>query len=56
MLDLDKQYEYMVKYKTDPIEIGELCEQYPGLQKSWEQFLTTLNLCKDKHEIDRQIS
>lgn len=55
-MDIDKQYEYMVRYKTDPIEIGELCEKYPGLQKTWDQFLTTLNLCKEEHETNRSIS
>ena len=46
MIDIEKQHEYMIKYKIDPIEIGRLCECYPGLQKSWEQFSNTLNLCK----------
>lgn len=55
-MDLDKQYEYMVKYKIDPIETGELCDQYPGLKNAWEQFKTTLNLCKVTYEADRQIS
>lgn len=54
-MDIDKQYEFMIRYRTDPIEIGQLCEQFPGLQKSWDQFLTTLNLCKVAHETNRTI-
>jgi hypothetical protein len=49
MIDIDKQHEYLSEYKLDPIEIGILCDQYPGLKKYWEQFITTVNLCRNEH-------
>jgi hypothetical protein len=45
MSDLDKQIFWFNEYKTDPIKVGMLCEEFPGLQKAWEQFQTLYELC-----------
>jgi hypothetical protein len=35
---LDKQTQWMNDYRIDPIRLGRMCDQYPGLQKSWNEF------------------
>jgi hypothetical protein len=47
MIDIDKQHEYLTLFKLNPLEIGELCEKYPALRNSWNQFLTILEICKE---------
>jgi len=47
MIDIDKQHKYLNSFKLNPIEIGELCEKYPTLKNSWDQFLTILEMCKE---------
>jgi hypothetical protein len=44
--DVDKQHKWITEYSIKPIELGMMCEKFPGLQKSWEQFKITYNLCK----------
>ena len=46
-LDLDKQHQYMREFQLNPIEIGTLCEQFPALKNTWQQFLTVLEMCKE---------
>jgi hypothetical protein len=46
--DVDKQHQWINEYSLKPIEIGALCEKFPGLQKSWEQFKIMYNLCKSE--------
>jgi hypothetical protein len=46
-MDIEKQNEYITTFKIDPIEVGSLCDKYPGLKNTWCQFLTMLELCKD---------
>ena len=46
-IDLDKQHQYITEFKTDPIEVGRLCEKFPALKNTWQQFLTVLEMCKE---------
>lgn len=48
MNDIEKQHEFLLHYKIDSIELGELCEKYPGLKNSWEQFKIIFEMCKNK--------
>jgi len=43
--DLDKQNKWFQTYKLDPIKLGYMCEEYPALQKSWNEFMIIYNLC-----------
>jgi hypothetical protein len=54
--DIDKQNNWMKQYRIDPIKLGRMCEQFPGLQNSWNQFIITYQLCKDQYETNRQIT
>jgi hypothetical protein len=53
--DFEKQNTWMTEYRLDPIRLGRMCEQYPALQKSWEQFKTVYDLVRSQDDIDRQI-
>jgi hypothetical protein len=44
----DQQHEWMMEYKLDPIKMGEMCEKFPALAKSWSQFKMLYNLCKSE--------
>jgi hypothetical protein len=46
-MDLEKQHQHLLEYKINPIELGNLCERYPALKNSWNQFLTVLEMCKE---------
>jgi hypothetical protein len=46
--DLDKQNNWFKTYSINPIECGKLCEQFPGLQNAWNQFIITYQLCKSE--------
>lgn len=52
--DIDKQTHWMNSYRIDPIKLGRMCDKFPGLQKSWEQFKITYELCRSQDDIDRQ--
>lgn len=54
-LNLDKQNKWLTEYKLDPITVGRMCEKYPALKTSWDQFKTVYELCRSQDEIDRQI-
>jgi hypothetical protein len=54
-LKLDKQHGWMTDYKIDPIRLGRMCEQYPALQNSWEQFKLMYELARSHDETDRQV-
>jgi hypothetical protein len=45
----------MNDYKVDPIRLGRMCEQYPALQHSWEQFKLMYKLARSQDDIDRQV-
>jgi hypothetical protein len=52
-MDIEKQHEYITTFKIDPIEVGMLCDKYPGLKNTWSQFMTMLEICKDdKYSVD----
>ena len=46
MINIDTQHEYLLKYKINPIEVGELVEKYPGLREAWETFIELYNASK----------
>ncbi len=52
MLDIDKQHDYLMRYQIDSVELGQLCEKYPGLKNSWTQFKLLYDLCKTQKLID----
>ena len=52
---IDKQSNWLTEYKLDPITLGRMCEKYPTLKSSWDQFKTVYELCRSQDEIDRQI-
>ena len=54
-LRLDKQHEWMTDYKIDPIRLGRMCEKYPALQHSWEQFKLMYDIARSQDDIDRQV-
>ena len=51
---LDRQTKWIKGYQVDPLRLGRMCEEFPGLQKSWEQFKITYELCKSQDDINRQ--
>jgi hypothetical protein len=53
-LRLDKQNQWMIDYKIDSIRLGRMCEKYPALQNSWEQFKLIYDLARSQDDIDRQ--
>lgn len=52
--DIDKQAKYLETYKVDAIRLGRMCEKYPGLQNSWNEFKMMYELCRSQDDIDRQ--
>lgn len=54
-LRLDRQTGWMTEYKIDPIRLGRMCEKFPALQTSWEQFKLMYDLARSQDDIDRQI-
>ena len=53
-LPIDKQHKWVTDYKVDAIRLGRMCEEFPGLQKSWEQFIMMYELCRSQDDINRQ--
>ncbi len=53
-LRLDKQHKWMKDYKIDPVRLGRMCEKYPALQNSWEQFKLMYDIARSQDDIDRQ--
>lgn len=53
---VEKQADWLVTYKLDPITMGRMCEKYPALQKSWDEFKIVYNLCKSQHDNSKQNS
>jgi hypothetical protein len=54
--DIEKQADWIIHYKVDPIRLGRMCEKYPALQHSWEQFKLMYDIAKSQDDIDRQDS
>ena len=52
--DLDRQTKWIRHYQIDALKLGRMCEEFPGLQKSWEQFKIVYELCKSENETNRQ--
>jgi hypothetical protein len=52
---VDQQNVWLNEFKVDPIRLGRMCDKFPALQKSWEQFKITYELCRSQDDIDRQI-
>ena len=53
---LDQQHQWYLEYNVDAINLGRMCEEFPGLKKSWEQFKIMYQLCKSKDETNKQNS
>ena len=53
---IDKQHIWARQYKLDPIRLGRMCEQFPALQKSWDEFKLVYELCRSHDDIGRKIS
>lgn len=51
---VEKQADWLVTYKIDPIRLGRMCEKFPALQKSWSDFKMVYELCRSQDDIDRQ--
>jgi hypothetical protein len=51
---LDQQTKWLTEYKMDPIRLGRMCEKFPALQKSWNEFKLVYELCRSQDDIDRQ--
>jgi hypothetical protein len=51
---VEKQADWLVTYKIDPIRMGRMCEKFPALQKSWSDFKMVYELCRSQDDIDRQ--
>ena len=54
-LKLDRQHGWLTEYKIDPIRLGRMCEKYPALQTSWEQFKLMYDIARSQDDIDRQV-
>jgi len=55
-IDLETQHNWTVQYRVDSLTLGRLCSEYPGLQKSWDQFKIVYDLCRSTDETNRTIS
>ena len=53
---IDKQTDWLNEYRLDPIKLGRMCEKFPALQKSWNEFKLVYELCRSQDDIDREIS
>lgn len=53
MLQLDKQHDWFNTYKVDAIQLGRLCEKFPALQKSWNEFKIVYDICRSQDGVDR---
>jgi hypothetical protein len=54
--DISKQADWIVHYKVDPIRLGRMCEQFPTLEKAWNDFKLVYELCRSQDDINRQDS
>lgn len=54
--DLDQQTKWFNEFRLEPIRLGQMCEQYPSLQNSWNEFKLVYELCRSQDDINRQIS
>jgi len=52
--DVEKQHVWLTEYRLNPIHVGALCDQYPGLMIAWNQFKTTYEMC-NSNEINKQV-
>jgi hypothetical protein len=44
----DQQHQWMLEYKIDPVTMGEMCEKFTALAKSWSQFKIVYDLCRSE--------
>ena len=54
-LKLDRQHGWLTEYKIDSIRLGRMCEKYPALQNSWEQFKLMYEIVRSQDDIDRKV-
>lgn len=54
MSSVDAQHEWMNRYRIDAIRMGRMCEKFPALQKSWDDFKLIYEICRSQDDIDRQ--
>jgi len=48
-LDFDKQHQFYLEYNIQAVELGIMCNEFPALQKAWDQFKTVYELCKEEN-------
>ena len=53
-LDFDTQHKYFLEYNIKAVELGAMCEEFPALQKAWDQFKTVYELCREEHHEDHR--
>lgn len=49
-IDIEDQHRYITEFQINPVEIGFLCEKYPAVKNSWNQFLTIVELCRENND------
>jgi hypothetical protein len=54
--DIEQQHTWIKQYSVNPIELGQLCDEFPALERSWQQFKIVYELCKVENETDRNFS
>ena len=53
---IEKQAAWLETYKINPIQLGRMCEKYPTLLTSWEQFKTVYEMCRSQDDNNQQNS
>ena len=44
---MEKQHQYIREYGGhNPVEVGILCDKYPGLKNAWQQYKLLYKICK----------
>ena len=51
---VDRQHDWLKEYHVDAIRLGRMCEKFPALQKSWEDFKLIYEICRSQDDIDRK--
>jgi len=47
---IDKQLSSLETFYISPIQLGQLCEKFPALQKLWNEFKLIYELCRSKDD------
>ena len=52
---VDDQHNWLNQYRIESIRLGRMCEKFPALKKSWDEFKMMYELCRSQDDIDRQV-